>query len=276
LRVHIFGKRSKIQSGGSFLATAFQKIPALRVGWAIWYSCLFMNTTHSIAPRNRDHLTQDTMFRQIFASPIGNLTIAIPQSWHGQKIEVIAFPVNDTFDAPHSSIVTSDQIAENRKNARKTIGNIRLVLNRWAISLTAMRQIIMMNNFAVDTNIILYLRDMDSPEKLKKANDLIDFSPVVSSQVISEYLNASKRLLRLPKEQILDICLDDLEGCNIQPVTLPTLRLARELIPIYDFQLFDGIIVASSLEAGCEILYSEDFQHNQLIENRLRIINPFI
>ena len=27
---------------------------------------------------------------------------------------------------------------------------------------------------------------------------------------------------------------------------------------------------------NCDILYSEDFQHNQLIENRLRIINPFM
>ena len=134
----------------------------------------------------------------------------------------------------------------------------------------------MMNSFAVDTNIFLYLRDIDSPEKQKKANNLIDFLPVVSSQVVSEYLNVSKRLLRLPKEQILDICLDDLEGCSIHSVTLSTLRLARKLISIYDFQLFDSIIVASALEAGCEILYSEDFQHNQLVENRLRIINPFI
>jgi len=29
-------------------------------------------------------------------------------------------------------------------------------------------------------------------------------------------------------------------------------------------------------EANCEILYSEDLQHNQLIEKKLRIVNPFI
>ncbi|MCL2328099.1 MAG: PIN domain-containing protein [Bacteroidetes bacterium] len=133
-----------------------------------------------------------------------------------------------------------------------------------------------MNSFAVDTNIFLYLRNSDSLEKQKKANDLIDLSPIVCSQVISEYLNVSKRLLKLSKEQILDICLSDLEGCTIHSVTLSTLRLAHTLISIYDFQLFDSIIVASALEAGCDILYSEDFQHNQLIENRLRIINPFI
>jgi len=133
-----------------------------------------------------------------------------------------------------------------------------------------------MNSFAVDTNIFLYLRNSDSPEKQKKANNLIDLLPIVSSQVVSEYLNVSKRLLKLPKEQILDICLNDLDGCNIHSVTISTLRLARKLISMYDFQLFDSIIVASALEANCDILYSEDFQHNQLIENQLRIINPFI
>jgi len=30
-----------------------------------------------------------------------------------------------------------------------------------------------------------------------------------------------------------------------------------------------------SIEAGCEILYSEDMQHNLLIEQKLRIVNPF-
>jgi predicted nucleic acid-binding protein len=54
-----------------------------------------------------------------------------------------------------------------------------------------------------------------------------------------------------------------------------TLEKALFLINRYDFQLFDSLIVASSLQAGCTILYSEDMQHNLLVENQLRIINPF-
>ena len=75
----------------------------------------------------------------------------------------------------------------------------------------------MMNSFAVDTNIFLYLRDIDSPEKQKQANNLIDFSPVVSSQVVSEYLNVSKWLLRFPKEQILNICSGDVHSSTLSP-----------------------------------------------------------
>jgi predicted nucleic acid-binding protein len=35
-------------------------------------------------------------------------------------------------------------------------------------------------------------------------------------------------------------------------------------------------MLASALENDCTILYSEDMQHNQVIEQSLRIINPFI
>ncbi len=33
--------------------------------------------------------------------------------------------------------------------------------------------------------------------------------------------------------------------------------------------------IASALKNNCSFLYSEDMQHNQIIENSLRIINPF-
>jgi predicted nucleic acid-binding protein len=36
------------------------------------------------------------------------------------------------------------------------------------------------------------------------------------------------------------------------------------------------MIVASALNAGCDVLLSEDFQHGQLIERQLRIANPFL
>lgn len=44
----------------------------------------------------------------------------------------------------------------------------------------------------------------------------------------------------------------------------------------YDFQLFDSIIVSSALESGCDVLYSEDMNHGQIIEGQLAIINPFL
>jgi predicted nucleic acid-binding protein len=37
----------------------------------------------------------------------------------------------------------------------------------------------------------------------------------------------------------------------------------------------DSLILATALENGCDIVYSEDMQHNHILENRLTIINPF-
>jgi len=51
------------------------------------------------------------MYRQIFVPTIDNLIITIPKSWYGKKIEVLAFPVNETFNVP----LKEDTILENRK-----------------------------------------------------------------------------------------------------------------------------------------------------------------
>jgi predicted nucleic acid-binding protein len=51
--------------------------------------------------------------------------------------------------------------------------------------------------------------------------------------------------------------------------------MALNLAERYQYSYFDSLILASALEAGCQILYSEDLQDGQRIENQLMIINPF-
>jgi len=41
------------------------------------------------------------------------------------------------------------------------------------------------------------------------------------------------------------------------------------------YGIFDALIVASALRAGCTVLWSEDMQHGAVVEKRLRIANPF-
>ena len=41
------------------------------------------------------------------------------------------------------------------------------------------------------------------------------------------------------------------------------------------YQVYDSLIIASALEAGCATLYSEDMQDGQVVEGRLTIRNPF-
>jgi predicted nucleic acid-binding protein len=138
-----------------------------------------------------------------------------------------------------------------------------------------MKQIIM-SKIALDSNILIYNHSMDHENKRLIARDFFKENPIVSSQVISEYLNVMKRIFKMQKLELMQLCSLWLEKCCVQPVILSTIKLAQDLIGKYDFQMFDGIIVAAALEADCEILYSEDMQNGQIIENMLKIVNPFI
>lgn len=133
-----------------------------------------------------------------------------------------------------------------------------------------------MNKFAVDTNILVYLHETTPSEKRDIAEAIVLRLPVVSVQVVSEYLNVLKRILKLPKLRLIEHSIVLLEDCEIVNLDKGILEHAGKLIKRYDFQLFDSIIIASALAANCSILYSEDLQHKQLIDNRLTIINPFL
>jgi hypothetical protein len=42
----------------------------------------------------------------------------------------------------------------------------------------------------------------------------------------------------------------------------------------YRFSLYDSMLVATALISGAKILYSEDLQHGQNIDNQLRVTDP--
>jgi len=133
-----------------------------------------------------------------------------------------------------------------------------------------------MTNIALDTNIVIYGYGFDSSDaKMVISDRLLDENPVISTQVISEYLNVMKRIFKKDKRELMEMCAEWLETCRIQPITHSTIYRARHLIGRYDFQMFDGIIVASALEAGCDILYSADMQDSLVVEKTLTIVNPF-
>ena len=138
-----------------------------------------------------------------------------------------------------------------------------------------MKQKIMIR-IALDTNILIYSHFRNNEYKRIVAHELMTYCPIVSTQVVSEYLNVMKRLLHVPKVELLELCSQWMNECRIQIVEKSTVDIAKQIVQRYDFQLFDAIVVASALEAGCQTLYSEDMQHNMKIDRQLTIINPFI
>jgi predicted nucleic acid-binding protein len=132
-----------------------------------------------------------------------------------------------------------------------------------------------MSKIAVDTNVLIYLHDGLNSSKKSAAESILAENPNIPAQVISEYLNTTRRLLTLSKENLLLQTSELFSNCEIIPISSSTLLKSAELIKKFQFQLFDAIIVAASLQAGCDILYSEDMHHGLLINNSLTILNPF-
>jgi len=134
-----------------------------------------------------------------------------------------------------------------------------------------------MTKIALDTNILIYLHDENEESyKRKKANELIASGPIISPQVISEYLNVCNKRLKMTKQDCLDSLMAWLPYCELTSLEPAVYNNAIDLIKKYQFQMFDAIIVASSLLSDCTILYSEDMQHDLIIDKQLKIVNPFI
>ena len=62
---------------------------------------------------------------------------------------------------------------------------------------------------------------------------------------------------------------------SINIIGLNTCYKAVDLRLRHKYSYWDSLIIASALENDCSILYTEDLQHEQVIEDKLKIINPF-
>jgi len=56
---------------------------------------------------------------------------------------------------------------------------------------------------------------------------------------------------------------------------IETHELGLQIAERYGFSIYDALIVAAAVRARCTVLYTEDFQHGQVID-KLVIRNPFV
>ncbi|BBL77433.1 PIN domain-containing protein [Methylomagnum ishizawai] len=127
----------------------------------------------------------------------------------------------------------------------------------------------------LDTNVVLYGLSTDLWRKERVADRLSD-GGVLSTQVLAESANVMRRKFGRSVAEIEafhDILLDT---CRVRVIESATIRRALGVAERYGFSIYDSLIVATAMEAGCRTLYSEDMQHGQVIDHRLTIVNPFI
>jgi len=126
----------------------------------------------------------------------------------------------------------------------------------------------------LDTNVIVYAFSSNDPRS-ERAYALMQEGGIVSVQVLNELVNVWRRKQRRGWAEIED-------GLTVVkrlldpavPLTVEIHDAAVGITRNHGYSIYDSLIVAAALRAGCTTLYSEDFQHRQTIE-RLTIRDPF-
>lgn len=126
----------------------------------------------------------------------------------------------------------------------------------------------------VDTNVLLYLLS-DDAAKAERAEALLSSRIVISVQVLNEFANVARRKLGLPWPEVEQALIDIRRFASVQPLVLDTHERGLALAKRYQLSVYDAMIAAAALEAGCTTLASEDFSNGQRFENSLTIRNPF-
>ncbi len=64
-------------------------------------------------------------------------------------------------------------------------------------------------------------------------------------------------------------------ACSVRPIDIETHELGLDILERFRVSLYDSLIIATAVRAGCTTLYAEDLEHAQSID-RLTIRNPFL
>jgi predicted nucleic acid-binding protein len=124
-----------------------------------------------------------------------------------------------------------------------------------------------------DTNILIYAASGD-PRRVAAAQVLRE-GGVISVQVLNEFTNVCRKKLRLDWQDIEEAIMRFSQAVeDVLPLTLATHSAGVELARDHGLAFYDALIVAAAREAGYQILYSEDLQHDRRFDD-LSIVNPF-
>ena len=129
----------------------------------------------------------------------------------------------------------------------------------------------------IDTNLWIYMHSKDPKKEIITKIVKAKFSKIVISvQVIGEIYQVLTRKNIKSAAEARNIIRNIVSSFPAISITQATAERAIGISIKSKFTYWDSLIIASSLESGCEYLYSEDLNHGQIINETLTIINPLI
>lgn len=130
----------------------------------------------------------------------------------------------------------------------------------------------------LDTNVLVYALDHDTPDKCTRARALItevveSGSGVISTQVLQECFVASTRKLGVAPLDAKAI-VQSLRVMEVAQVSAELIEQAIDRSILSQLSFWDALIVVTSAASGCTTIYSEDLNNGQVIDG-VRVVNPF-
>jgi predicted nucleic acid-binding protein len=130
----------------------------------------------------------------------------------------------------------------------------------------------------LDSNVLIYTDDVDSPGKQRSALDLVKAAiagswGVVSTQVLQEYFAVTASKLGVSAEAAR-AKVEIFGRLDVATIDMPTILGAIDIHRLHDVNFWDGLVIYTARAAGCRILYTEDLQHGRRFDG-LEVVNPF-
>ena len=99
---------------------------------------------------------------------------------------------------------------------------------------------------------------------------------VISVQVLNEFAAVVRRKLKKSWKEISEALEDIRSVCErVTPLTVGVHEAALKIAADSGYNIYDALILAAAIDAGCDTVYSEDMQNGQRI-GPLTIRNPFV
>ncbi len=127
----------------------------------------------------------------------------------------------------------------------------------------------------LDTNILVYAFSEDPRSEI--ADRLLSANFVIGVQTLNEFANAASRKLAMDWPTVARaISRVTAMAERIVSTEADDLHLALTLAGRHRLSIFDALMISIALRAECTTFHSEDLHHGLLIEDTLRIQNPFL
>ncbi len=126
----------------------------------------------------------------------------------------------------------------------------------------------------LDTDILVYAFSTDP--RADTARTLLDRANRIGVQSLNEFALAARRRLNMEWATV-HAAIDRLLWLfpSPEPLTLAVHGAGLRVAERYRLRIYDALIVAAALAAGCDTLWSEDMHDGLIVDDRLTIRNPF-